>query len=403
MLLGRLVLDYPGLGIGLGARLYDQQWLSQGFPLSDSRKANITFGQLLRHVSGIVPEAEGSIVSGAVESPSDWNFVPFTVGKDSDYALTAPLYFTPGDTSTYTKGSPYSSVAFNHLSLVFRNVTGLDPSQYLRQAMLDPIGVGRMDYKLTSGMGSYVWATAGNGLASARDYARLAYLLLHEGNWAGRTIFSASWIRQFTTVAGYPNISANANCLFGPQYPKDLYRIVGSGVNLGFVVPSLDLVATFNGRTPTSMRDEVTAKFLQYLFAGVKQTYVTCDGRTINGSGGTTQSVVALTLINADTDQPILTMTDGMTLSFATLPTRNLNIRAETSPTVVGSVRFALDGNSNYRTETQAPYALAGDDSGDYRPWTPSAGSHTLTATPYTGASASGTKGTPLTVRFSVQ
>jgi hypothetical protein len=112
---------------------------------------------------------------------------------------------------------------------------------------------------------------------------------------------------------------------------------------------------------------------------------------------------MALRLINADTDQPILTMSDGMTLTLASLPTRRLNVRAETSPSSVGSVRFALDGSTSYRTETIAPYALAGDDSGDYNPWTPAVGSHTLKATPYTGASAGGTAGTSLTVRFTVK
>jgi CubicO group peptidase (beta-lactamase class C family) len=401
MLLGRLILDYPSLGLDLNSHVYDSLWLPEGYPLSDPRKADITFGQLLRHVSGIIPEVQASIATGAVPGGTNWNFAPFTIGQDSDYAVSAPLYFTPGDPSTYTKGNPYSSVGFNHLSLIFRNVTGVEPSQYLRQAMLDPIGVGRMAYKLPIGMGSYVWATGGNGLASARDYARLAYLLLHEGNWAGNTIFSASWIRQFTTVAGYPNISSNTDCLFGTQYPKDLYRIVGSGVNIAFMVPSLDLVATLNGRTVTSMRDEVSRNFLQNLFAAVTQEYVTCDGRTVNGAGNP-QQVVSLTLMDADSDQPLLTMTDGMTITLADLPTRNLNVRAETSPLLVGSVRFALDGNSNYRTETAAPYALASDDTGDYRPWTPTTGSHTITATPYTGSGATGTQGTPLTIAFTV-
>jgi CubicO group peptidase (beta-lactamase class C family) len=402
MLLGRLILDYPALSIDLNSHLYDPRWLPEGFPLTDPRKADITFDQLLRHVSGIVPEVQAPIATGAAPGGTNWDFAPFTIGMDTDYAVSAPLYFNPGDPSTYTKGSPYSSVGFNHLSLVFRNVTGLEPSLYLRQAMLDPIGVGQMAYKLPTGMGSYVWATGGNGLASARDYARLAYLLLHEGNWAGKTIFPAPWIRQFTTVAGYPNISSNTDCLFGAQYPKDLYRIVGSGVNIAFMVPSLDLVATLNGRTVTSMRDEVSRNFLQNLFAAVTQEYVTCDGRTVNGAGNP-QQVVSLTLMDADSDQPLLTMTAGMTITMADLPTRNLNVRAETSPSLVGSVRFALDGNSTYRTETAAPYALAGDDSGDYRPWTPTAGSHTITATPYTGSGATGTRGTPLTISFTVQ
>jgi hypothetical protein len=96
-------------------------------------------------------------------------------------------------------------------------------------------------------------------------------------------------------------------------------------------------------------------------------------------------------------------MTSGMTLTLADLPTRNFNVRAVTSPSTIGSVRFALDGNANFRTETIAPYALAGDDSGNYRPWTPTIGAHTLKTTPYAGANASGTAGSTLTVSFTVK
>jgi len=117
------------------------------------------------------------------------------------------------------------------------------------------------------------------------------------------------------------------------------------------------------------------------------------------------QSVVSFTLINADTDQPIAgfnPLTSSAVLNLATLPTRNLNIKANTSPAVVGSVRFGLDGSSNYRTESGSPYALAGNSGSNYRAWTPSLGSHTLTATPYTRSDARGTAGTPLTVTFTV-
>lgn len=118
-----------------------------------------------------------------------------------------------------------------------------------------------------------------------------------------------------------------------------------------------------------------------------------------------TQEVTSFTLIDADSDQPIAgfdPLPEGAVLNLATLPTQNLNLRANTSPATVGSVRFALDGNSNFRTESTAPYALAGDSNGDYHAWTPGNGSHTLTATPYSDASASGTEGTPLTLTFTV-
>lgn len=282
MLFGRMLLDYPSLGITANTKVYDGRWLPEGFPLSDSRKASITFEHLFKHVSGIIPEVQASIANFTVSNDPNWNFAPFTVGKDADLPISAPLYFQPGNPSTYTKGSTYSNVAFNHFSLVFRHVSGLEPSAYLRKGILDPIGVGRMAYITNAGMGSYLWATGGNGLASARDYARLAYLLLHEGNWAGKRIFTSAWIRRFTTVAGYPNMSSNATCDWGKQYPKDMYRLTGSGINIAFIVPSLDLVATLNGRTPNALRNEVTANFLQKLFASVTQQYLTCDGRMVN-------------------------------------------------------------------------------------------------------------------------
>jgi hypothetical protein len=113
--------------------------------------------------------------------------------------------------------------------------------------------------------------------------------------------------------------------------------------------------------------------------------------------------VTGLTLIDADTDQPIGPLTDGLALDLSTLPTRRLNVRAETVPAAVGSVRLGLDAKANYRTEGAAPYALAGDDGGDYRAWTPAAGTHTLTATAYTGPNATGAASLPLVVRFTVR
>jgi len=112
------------------------------------------------------------------------------------------------------------------------------------------------------------------------------------------------------------------------------------------------------------------------------------------------QSVTGFTLINAETNQPIMPLTDGTHLNLAKLPTRNLNVRAETSPVTVGSVRFVL--NDSRRTENTAPYALARDLNGDYVSWTPNVGSHTLTGTPYSMSRAGGTEGKPLTVTLTV-
>jgi fibronectin type III domain protein len=115
------------------------------------------------------------------------------------------------------------------------------------------------------------------------------------------------------------------------------------------------------------------------------------------------QFVMSFTLVNADTDEDIQSLNNGATLNLATLPTRNLNIRANTSPSLVGSVKFGYDSSVSYRIENTAPYAFAGDSSGNYYAWTPTIGSHTITVTPYTGSNATGVAGTPLRVSFTVR
>ena len=115
------------------------------------------------------------------------------------------------------------------------------------------------------------------------------------------------------------------------------------------------------------------------------------------------QSVTSLTLINADNEQDIGTLVNGQVLNLYSLPTHNLNVRANTNPLKVGSVRFAYDANNNFRTENTAPYAFAGDQNGNYNAWTPTIGSHIIKATAYSGANASGNTGTSLTVNFMVK
>ncbi|GAC1372836.1 MAG: hypothetical protein NVSMB30_14100 [Hymenobacter sp.] len=113
--------------------------------------------------------------------------------------------------------------------------------------------------------------------------------------------------------------------------------------------------------------------------------------------------VSSYTLVNADTNVDIQPLATGDTLNLATLPTRNLNVRANTSPATVGSVVFALSGAQvQNHTENVAPYALFSDNAGVYYAWTPPLGTYALTATPYSATNGTGTAGTPLTIAFSV-
>jgi hypothetical protein len=121
--------------------------------------------------------------------------------------------------------------------------------------------------------------------------------------------------------------------------------------------------------------------------------------------------VVSFTLMNSETNLPVPgyeNIPNGAQLPLNSLP-QGLNIRANTSPEIVGSVVFNLigsnGGSNRNQTETVAPYALFGDVNSNYGPWLPSRPqpgfSYQLTATPFSEARGRGTAGTALTISFS--
>ncbi len=123
-----------------------------------------------------------------------------------------------------------------------------------------------------------------------------------------------------------------------------------------------------------------------------------------NGSscGGTCvpNEVVSFTLVRAGTAGEIGPLTNGMTINIATIG--SFSIRANTcNGQNVGSVKFILNGAA-VKTESSAPYAINGDNNGNYFAWNPTTGAKTLTGTPYTGSSGSGTAGVSETVAFTV-
>jgi hypothetical protein len=112
-------------------------------------------------------------------------------------------------------------------------------------------------------------------------------------------------------------------------------------------------------------------------------------------------AVLDFTLVNADTEEDLGPLTDGAVIDYARLATAKLNIRASVRPETVGSVVFTLNGEP-YSTENIPFYTLAGDQEGNYNPWTPAPGGYTLTATPYSEPAGKGQAGVPLTITFTV-
>ena len=110
-------------------------------------------------------------------------------------------------------------------------------------------------------------------------------------------------------------------------------------------------------------------------------------------------AVTKLTLVSAATQANVRTLTNGAVVDLAADGSL-LNIVAEVNGKV-GSVAFAFAGQST-KVENIAPYVMFGDDSGVYRKWTPTPGTYTLRATPYSGSDRKGAVGVPLEVTFTV-
>ncbi|NJK62893.1 MAG: hypothetical protein HC921_09650 [Synechococcaceae cyanobacterium SM2_3_1] len=109
-------------------------------------------------------------------------------------------------------------------------------------------------------------------------------------------------------------------------------------------------------------------------------------------------------LIDADSDQPISTynpLLSGTTLYLDQLPT-NVNLIALASADTE-SVQFGLNASPSFRIENEPPYAIQGDDKGNYKPWQLQPGTYQITATAFSNNRATGLAGEPQALQFQVE
>ena len=112
-------------------------------------------------------------------------------------------------------------------------------------------------------------------------------------------------------------------------------------------------------------------------------------------------AVLAFVIVDADSDQEVLTIYEGAEIDAATLPAI-LNVVAKTSDDVA-SLLFDLNYGHFQRLENEAPFSLFGDTGNDFFAGNLPPGSYVLEATPFSEILRRGEKGTPLSVRFTIK
>jgi CubicO group peptidase (beta-lactamase class C family) len=171
----------------------------------------------------------------------------FNRSDTATYAASLPLGSPPGTAWSYSSGTT------NILSGIARRVVGeIDYLDWPRRALFDPIGMSSAIME-PDASGTFVGSSF--MLATARDWARLGQLYLHDGLWDGRRIIPEGWVRFSTTPT-----PESPNGMYGAHWwlklqpeigggtaaaariPKDAFFAVGHEGQSLTVVPSLRLV-----------------------------------------------------------------------------------------------------------------------------------------------------------------
>jgi hypothetical protein len=121
-----------------------------------------------------------------------------------------------------------------------------------------------------------------------------------------------------------------------------------------------------------------------------------CNG---NNACNCNLQVTGFVLVQAGTKNDIMPITNGAVINKS--QAGSFSVRAQLCQSPVGSVKFFVN-NAQTQTENAAPYAIAGDNSGTYFAWNPSAGNYSIQAIPYSQSGGGGMAGTSFTINISV-
>ena len=206
---------------------------------NDDRK-NISIHNLLQMNSGLEWEEDYNTISDVTK-------MLFLEKDMTKTQIDKPLTGKPNASWNYSSGTT------NLLSGILRNQfkTQQEYLDFWYTDLIDKIGMNSMLVE-TDMSNNYVGSSY--GWATARDWAKLGLLYLHNGEWNGEHLFDKDWVDYATTPTPTSNgeygaqIWLNAGGKY-PDAPKNMYSFNGyKGQNV-FILPNQDLVIVRTGLT----------------------------------------------------------------------------------------------------------------------------------------------------------
>ena len=218
------------------------EWRAQ----NDPRRA-ITLGELMHMTSGL--EFDESTSSNL----SDVSQMLFVQGDAAHFAASKPLIHEPGTHWSYSSGT--TAIIDGILRGTFK-----DERDYLRfpiERLFGPLGMTSAVLE-PDASGTFIGSSF--LYTSARDWARLGLLFLHDGVWNGTRLLPEGWVDYSlkpTKLSPHGQYGAqiwlkltNAPNQGEPPMPEDAYYMLGFDGQVVVVVPSRDLVVVRLGLTP---------------------------------------------------------------------------------------------------------------------------------------------------------
>ncbi len=238
-------------------------FIPDGYPLTDSRKEQITIRHLLTMTSGVAGHPSGCVGMPMGRGHGAFEHVLGRCPNRHGY-WADKLAANPG---THWE---YSDLGLQHLSLAFVNIMGVEMRDFMRERVFAPIGIEESSWNVLGGRGFIGPHTNGDSgiYISSRELARFGYLALHNGVWDEQQLIPAWWMELATKAsqAMNPNYGytwwVNSEGTSWPKLPmmaglpRDAFALRGYNANNCYVIPSLDLVVARVGTGPVGWNEQ---------------------------------------------------------------------------------------------------------------------------------------------------
>lgn len=224
----------------------------------DPGRSRITIRHLLGMRSGLLPQALGG-------GPGDMLYRAYLHPRHDEIIINEyPLTDEPG--SVYE----YSNANAELIAPIIERATGMRYAEYLSKALLQQIGAA----------GGSVWVNRDGGTAHsgcclmlpARDWLRMAILLLDDGVWEGTRLLPAGYVDEMKTAApqnphyglglwlagpyverrGYTNPRSMVGAVLHsePYLDRDLVLFDGNANQVVYLIPSRRMIVVRTGAAP---------------------------------------------------------------------------------------------------------------------------------------------------------